>query len=255
MTPGILSVALCFSAQQIVNSVGSDQPDAVIASTVVAFALSSILTGIAFFLLGALNLGSLIGFFPRHILVGTIGGVGWFLITTGIEVSGRLDENLAYTLPMLRKIFLDTQILSRWLTALAAALLLRALQARVKSPLLVPAFFMVLPLTFYLLVFICRLDISHVRDAGWIFPLVESDQPFWHFYTYYDFTQVDWAAVVKTLPAMLALTFFGKQPISETDRCPRVCVCMCAFLIATCSCRCPSRAHQRSSVGCIDKQG
>jgi SulP family sulfate permease len=34
-------------------------------------------------LLGALRLGSLIGFFPRHILVGCIGGVGLFLMITG----------------------------------------------------------------------------------------------------------------------------------------------------------------------------
>jgi MFS superfamily sulfate permease-like transporter len=30
-----------------------------------------------------LRLGSLVGFFPRHILVGCIGGVGVFLIITG----------------------------------------------------------------------------------------------------------------------------------------------------------------------------
>jgi SulP family sulfate permease len=35
-----------------------------------AFAFSSILTGIVFFVLGAFKLGSLVGYFPRHILVG-----------------------------------------------------------------------------------------------------------------------------------------------------------------------------------------
>ena len=39
--------------------------------------------GITFFLLGAFKLGGLVGFFPRHILVGCIGGVGVFLIITG----------------------------------------------------------------------------------------------------------------------------------------------------------------------------
>lgn len=58
-------------------------------------------TGLTFFLLGALRLGALIGFFPRHILVGCvcqivpaslahrrnnscIGGVGVFLVITGL---------------------------------------------------------------------------------------------------------------------------------------------------------------------------
>jgi sulfate permease, SulP family len=39
--------------------------------------------GLTFSLLGALRLGALLGFFPRHILVGCIGGVGAFLIETG----------------------------------------------------------------------------------------------------------------------------------------------------------------------------
>mgnify|MGYP001578745824 FL=1 len=55
----------------------------VVATTMVAFALSSILTGLTFFALGALKLGSLSEFFPRHILVGCIGGVGAFLFVTG----------------------------------------------------------------------------------------------------------------------------------------------------------------------------
>ncbi|KAF7726256.1 hypothetical protein EC973_008966 [Apophysomyces ossiformis] len=196
-------------AEQIVQTVGEDQPQRVISSTVVAFAISSIMTGLAFFLLGALRLGSLIGFFPRHILVGTIGGVGWFLVATGIEVSGRLDEDLTYTIPMFKKIFLDTHTFALWSTALGMAILLRIIQHRITSPLVVPLFFLVLPVVFFIVIAIAGLDINQVRDAGWIFPLVESDLPFWHFYTYYDFTEVDWRAVAQTLPAMLALTFFG----------------------------------------------
>jgi len=42
----------------------------VISTTMVAFAFSSILTGFVFFVLGAFRLGALIGYFPRHILVG-----------------------------------------------------------------------------------------------------------------------------------------------------------------------------------------
>lgn len=199
-----------FRAEKIVTVVGKDNPSVVIPSTMVAFALSSIMTGLAFFLLGALKLGSLIGFFPRHILVGTIGGVGWFLVATGVEVSGRLEDNLEYTIPMFKKLFLDTHVLSLWSSALAVAILLRLIQYRITSPMVVPVFFMTLPLAFYAIVFVLGLDVQNVRDAGWIFALVESDTPFWHFYTHYDFKLVDWRAVAETIPAMLALTFFGK---------------------------------------------
>jgi MFS superfamily sulfate permease-like transporter len=53
----------------IIQEVGEDNPKAVVATTILAFSLSSIVTGLVFFALGALKLGSLIGFFPRHILV------------------------------------------------------------------------------------------------------------------------------------------------------------------------------------------
>lgn len=59
-------------ANTIAAEIGEDNPHAILATTVVAFSLSSILTGLSFFLLGALRLGSLIGFFPRHILVGCV---------------------------------------------------------------------------------------------------------------------------------------------------------------------------------------
>ncbi|ORX53479.1 hypothetical protein DM01DRAFT_1287822 [Hesseltinella vesiculosa] len=196
-------------AERIIEAVGEEKPDIVIASTVVAFAISSILTGVAFFLLGTLKLGSLIEFFPRHILVATIGGVGWFLVATGIEVSARLDEDLQYTLPMLRHLFLDSHTFALWFSAFMVAILLRVIQRSIHSPMLVPLFFMGLPLAFYAVVFVAGLDVDQVRDDGWIFPLVDDSLPFWHFYTYFDLALVDWRAVLNTIPVMLALTFFG----------------------------------------------
>ena len=78
-------------AAKITLIVGEDQPDAVIATTITSFAISSMLTGIVFYLMGRFRLGYIVGFIPRHILIGCIGGVGWFLIATGFEVSARLD--------------------------------------------------------------------------------------------------------------------------------------------------------------------
>ena len=64
-------------AATITSSIGEDQPDAVIATTITSYALSSMLTGVIFYLLGHFRLGYIVGFIPRHILIGCIGGVGW----------------------------------------------------------------------------------------------------------------------------------------------------------------------------------
>jgi len=74
-------------AATITDIVGEDKPDAVIATTITSYALSSMLTGAVFYLMGKFKFGYLVGFIPRHILIGCIGGVGWFLVATGFEVT------------------------------------------------------------------------------------------------------------------------------------------------------------------------
>ena len=89
--------------------IGEDKPQEVIATTITSYAMSSILTGIIFFLMGTCGFGYIVHFIPRHILMGCIGGVGWFLVATGFEVTARLDGNLDYNLATIKKLFeLDT---------------------------------------------------------------------------------------------------------------------------------------------------
>ena len=67
-------------------------PSSQVLSTVFAFfALSTVVCALIFFLLGFLNAGSLMQFFPRHVLIGCIGGVGLFLVMTSFEVSTGVD--------------------------------------------------------------------------------------------------------------------------------------------------------------------
>jgi SulP family sulfate permease len=116
----------------ILGIVGAENPDAVIATTIVSYALSSILTGLVFFLMGLFNFGYIVGFIPRHILLGCIGGVGWFLIATGFEVSARLEGNLNYDLATLTTMFrLDT--IFHWAIPFALSIAYGVLKARIAS--------------------------------------------------------------------------------------------------------------------------
>jgi MFS superfamily sulfate permease-like transporter len=96
------------------------------------------LTGLAFFLLGFFRLGSLLGFFPRHILVGCIGGVGVFLIITGLNVSTRLqDDDFSLSLDTLL-FFWRGHNLALWVPAFALAALLRVITSRWHHQLILP---------------------------------------------------------------------------------------------------------------------
>lgn len=192
----------------VLNKVGEDNPKSVIATTILSFAVSSVLTGIVFFLMGACRLGSLIGFFPRHILIGCIGGVGFFLVVTGLEVSARLDGNLNCDLPTLHKLFqLDTIFL--WMIPLVLALVLKITQRFIKSNFLVGGYFITVALVFYFFKFALGFHIESLRDNGWVFDAPPAGNPWYHFYTLYDFRAVNWEAFAETIPAMFALTFFG----------------------------------------------
>ncbi|CAJ2501764.1 Uu.00g046170.m01.CDS01 [Anthostomella pinea] len=195
-------------AMTITSTVGEDNPDAVIATTITSFAISSMLTGVVFYLMGRFRLGYIVGFIPRHILIGCIGGVGWFLIATGFEVSARLGE-FHYDLETGRRL-IQNDTLPLWLIPLALAVFLFGLQRKVSSRYLLPVYILCIPMIFYFFVLsMDSLEPANLRKTGWIFEAPEAGQPWWYFWTLYKFHLVHWGAILETVGAMFALTFFS----------------------------------------------
>ncbi|KAJ3968036.1 sulfate transporter family-domain-containing protein [Lentinula raphanica] len=201
-------------AARIASDIGEDKPAEVIATTIVAYALSSVLTGLSFLLLGALRLGALIGFFPRHILVGCIGGVGAFLIETGLTVSMRIpDDDFNIDLETLKFMFLESQNLALWTIPLALAIVLRLITSKWSHQLIFPVYFVVIPLLFYVVVAAARLNLDDLRQDGWLFSIPggvngESDS-WWKFYTYFDRSLIHIGPLWAILPTQFALLFFN----------------------------------------------
>lgn len=171
-------------ATTILLRVGEDNPKSVLATTIFAFSVSSVLTGLVFFLMGTCGLGSLIGFFPRHILIGCIGGVGFFLLQTGVEVSARLSGSLEFNLPGLEKLIqLDT--LPLWTVPLLLAIGLLVLQRFIRSNFLVGGYFIGVAVVFYIVKFSAGVPMNVLRQQGWVFDAPSSSNPWYHFYTLY----------------------------------------------------------------------
>lgn len=174
----------------IMAKVGEENADAVIATTITSYAISSILTGVVFFIMGASGFGYIVGFIPRHILIGCIGGVGYFLIATGIEVTARLDGNLNYDGATLSKLF-EADTLALWTLPLALAVFLFWSQTKITSKYYLPLFILAIPAVFYF--FVCsldELDPQNLRQTGWIFEGPEAGEPWWFFYTLYSKSQM-----------------------------------------------------------------
>jgi sulfate permease, SulP family len=212
-------------AYMILDHVGEENAAAVRATTITSYAISSIITGIVFFALGAFKIGNLVSFFPRSILTGCIGGVGIFLILTGVEVGSRLEGSFEFDGKTFSHIG-DPHALLLWIIPLILAVVLLVIRHYYQHPAILPAFFIAVGAIFYIVIAATRLDLDVVRDSGWIFKKVESGVPFYNFYTYYgkklhplasetlqltasDFNIVNWEAIGKTVPTMFALSFFG----------------------------------------------
>ena len=193
----------------IINHMGDQNPDALRATVIVSYAMSSMLTGVVFFILGTANLGTLVNFFPHSILTGCIGGVGIFLFVTGIEVSARLPGNFEFTTAVFKQLFeADTVVL--WLPPLGLAILLLTIKHYYDRPWLVPAYYIGITAIFYIVVAATpNLNLDALRGKGWVFEAPDAGVAFYHFYGYYKFDLVNWGAIWATVPTQFALTFFG----------------------------------------------
>lgn len=193
----------------IMGLMGHAEPDAVRATVIVSYAMSSILTGVVFFALGSARLGTLVNFFPHSILTGCIGGVGIFLFLTGIEVSARLDGNFQFDTITL-KTLVQPKSLMLWLPPLALAIILLTVKRFFDRPWLVPAYYIGITAIFYIIVAaVPSITLEPLREQGWIFEAPAAGVPFYNFYSHYKFSLVDWSAIWQTIPTQLALTFFG----------------------------------------------
>ena len=181
----------------------------IITTTIFTFAISAIVTGLCFAILGKCKLGKLVGFFPRHILVGCIGGVGYFLFVTSIEVSSRLEGGIEYNWETLMYLLQPLPFL-QWTIPLLLAIILIIIQRYNSNPLIVPCYFIGVFAVFHSLVLaVPSWNLGLARDYGWVFTAQNSNEPWYSFYHYYDFKLCDWWLVLDQLPTMLALTFFG----------------------------------------------
>ncbi|XBW34596.1 hypothetical protein QEN19_000159 [Hanseniaspora menglaensis] len=198
----------------------------IITTTLICFVGSSLLTGAVFYSLGKMKLGKIVGFFPRHILIGCIGSVGYFLIITGLEVSLQIPKvlyNFRFWLELLPVDYNYGKISA----PILLTILLIYLQKKFNNnSLVLPAFYVAALFGFHFIVALMpNLNLPLLRDHGWIFsttdatdsldfiePLTDSvdiGNSWYSFYKLFKWKMINWNLVVKNIPTMSALAFFG----------------------------------------------
>ena len=174
------------------------------ATLFIAFSLSSILVGIFFFILGYFKLGNAVYFFPRHVIIGCVGGIGIFLIITSIEVSTRLTwvwniRNISN--------FFSINIYPFWLATLGFELVLVILMKISKLSYLPPFYFISIPILFYIILYLFHIPLNIAHENGWFFPSSSSVNSLliWELF---DFRMIHWSTIGQMIPTIISLTIF-----------------------------------------------
>lgn len=185
----ISAAVLSVVAAAIVADLPADDPR-IFMTVVAAIALSSLLTGGFFFVLGTFRLGDLIRFVPYPVVGGFLAGTGWLLFRGGMEVVSGVPLSLARL-----GVLAEGAVLVRWVPGLAFAVLLLLLVRRSQHPLVIPLTVVGGILVFFAVVLGIGVDVATVEARGWLLgPFPEGG--LWEPWSARSIGQADWSVVV-----------------------------------------------------------
>jgi hypothetical protein len=91
-----------------------------------------------------------------------------------------------------------------WTLPLVLAILLRLITLRFTHELIFPAYFFCVPVVFYIVVACIGVPMDTLRASRWVFDVGTKKEPWYRFYTCYDFRQTHWGAFWKAMPTQFA---------------------------------------------------
>ncbi|KAJ7073609.1 sulfate transporter family-domain-containing protein [Mycena amicta] len=209
-------------ASDIQGVLGTDHLG-LIPTVMAAYALTSLLTGAGFLLLGLLKIGALVAYFPQTVLTGAIGAIGVSLFILGLELpfpSGAPTlslSNAASTLFATRHLgilsasFLPAIILSIALRARSVQIVTRGL---VRSAYFIPVYLLTIPIVFWVTVQARGIPQKELTATGWLFTVEKTSDPSvliagWNYWALFDFKLVEWSALKSATQNIVLLVVIG----------------------------------------------
>ncbi|WP_231864613.1 MULTISPECIES: SulP family inorganic anion transporter [Sorangium] len=199
------AVILASMAAAITTGIAQKDPTASPFPTVVAaIAITSVVAGGFFLLLGLLRLGILVRFIPYPVAGGFIAGAGWLLLQGSISVMSGQPS----TLDIFPSVVMDPELLKRVLPGLVFGVLLLLVLRRFSSLLLLPVLLGGSIVVFYVSLGLAGVSVQQVLDSGWLlgpFPTAS----LWPPIGASDFGKVDWSVLFGSAGNMAAVTIMA----------------------------------------------
>jgi SulP family sulfate permease len=194
------AIVMALIAANVAARLPAGTPSPVIyATVVVAIALTTLITGVTFLLLGQFRLGSLVRYLPYPVVGGFLAGTGWLLLLGGIGVmTGGAAE-----LSTLLELF-EPPALRQWLPGLIFGVLILLALRRSRHMLLLPGLLVGATALFYLWLALSGMPLAAAQSRGWLLGPF-STQPAWSPPTLGMLAAVQWPAILGQLNAIGAV--------------------------------------------------
>ena len=205
------NVPFCLELARIVMSEQCDEVGT-ISTLFFLFGLSSVVVGLVFYLLGRLEMGRIVYFFPSHVLVGCIGGIGVFIVNTAIEVS--TNATFSFTMQGINNSIVSQFNLLLPVIMFEIALRLIIHTTKGKYQLLPPIYYCTITPMFYICLYAFGVDVEAAEVSGYFFPPIRLTGSTFSWSLFDIFTEINiwkisWDAVFKSIPTLLSLTAFS----------------------------------------------
>ena len=140
------------------------QEDCIIPTLIFLWAISSCLSGLAMLALGAASAGKFTAYFPRHVLLGYVGGMGAFIFLSGIEITTNREWGWDWDSLVL---LAEPHVRNRLVVTFGLWGCI-PLVKKVDSPAALPIFLLMIPPMFWVVVGLLGLSAADVREAEWV---------------------------------------------------------------------------------------
>ena len=164
-TPQDIPIAIiALIATTVMATSGKDwDGDAAFQFIFVTIALTSILVGIFFFILGTLKLGKLVRFIPYPVVGGFLAGTGWLIIKFAFIMTADMGLSLDNFVSLF-----DQATLLKWLPGLIFGLIMLISSRYTKHYLLIPALITMGITSFYAIMFFYGFSYTDLESNGYL---------------------------------------------------------------------------------------
>ncbi|MEB3210319.1 MAG: SulP family inorganic anion transporter [Leptolyngbyaceae bacterium] len=191
---------LALMAANIAKELKGVPTQVVLATVLIAIAVSALLTGGLLLSLGVCKLGERIRVIPYPVIGGFMAGTGWLLTRGFVQIT--TDSPLTWSS---LRIFVQPEMLWGWVPGVGFAIALLIATHFWKQSWVMPATLVICSGVFYLSMWGTHITLDMAREAGWLLgPFPQGDQ-LWHPLSPDLFLQVHWLAILHQSSGILTV--------------------------------------------------